>query len=141
MGRMVRATKPQRKQAKRQQVILVVEDEILVRSMVAEFLRTKGYAVIEAANAKEAISVITIEEKIDLIFSDVNMPGTNSMDGIGLAAWVSQHYPEIPIVLASGHSHAAHAAEMARAFLPKPYRMTDVICYISALLEDSKQDV
>jgi CheY-like chemotaxis protein len=75
----------------RHHVVLVVEDEILMRSVTAESLRIAGYNVVEAANAAEAVAVFTAGTVIDLVFSDINfMAGPNSMDAVGLARWVSR---------------------------------------------------
>jgi CheY-like chemotaxis protein len=64
--------------------ILVVEDDIFVRLDIAEYLRDCGYRVIEAGTAAEAIDVLESNVPIDLVFSDIQMPG--EMDGFGLAA-------------------------------------------------------
>jgi CheY-like chemotaxis protein len=61
----------------------VVEDEVLVRIKVADELRAQGYAVIEATNASEAISVLQSSMRIDLVLTDIRMPG--DLDGLGLA--------------------------------------------------------
>jgi CheY-like chemotaxis protein len=114
--------------------VLVVEDEILVRSLVAEFLRQAGYTVIEASNAAEAVAIFGTGRTIDLVFSDVEMPGPNPMDGVGLALWISQHLPGVDVILTSGYRHDAQAVG-AKVFLPKPYRLADVGLRIRALLE------
>ena len=124
-------------EATRQPVILVVEDEILVRSPVAEFLRTAGYKVIEAANAAEAVAVFVTGTAIDLVFSDIDMPGR--MDGVGLARWISRHHPGIHVILSSGISHAARTKGITAPFLPKPYRLAAVALRIRSLLEDPRQ--
>jgi CheY-like chemotaxis protein len=66
---------------------LVVEDNICVRSVTAEVLREAGYSVIEAANAAEAVAVFDAGTAVDLVFSDIEMRGSQ-MDGVGLARWV-----------------------------------------------------
>jgi DNA-binding NtrC family response regulator len=126
------------KEATRQRVVLVVEDEILVRSPVAEFLRMAGYKVIEAANATEAVAVFVSGAVIDLVFSDVDMPG--AVDGIGLTHWISRHYPGIHVMLTSGIAHAARTKGIAAAFLPKPYRLATVALRIRSLLEEPRQE-
>ena len=124
----------------RHRIVLVVEDEILVRSVTAEFLRIAGYNVVEAANAAEAVAVFTAGTVIDVVFSDFNlMAGPNSVDGVGLARWVSQDHPGIHVILTSGNRHAARAADVAATFLPKPYRVQEAILCISSLLENPEQ--
>jgi DNA-binding response OmpR family regulator len=90
------------------ETILIVEDEVLIRFDVADYLRTCGYRVIEAANATEAIAVLQSGRRIDLVFSDVQLPG--SMDGFALARWVRAHQPEIKVILTSGVSRSAEVA-------------------------------
>ena len=72
------------------ETVLIVEDEVLIRLVISEYLRDCGYRVIEAANADEALVVLKQEELvIDIVLSDVEMPG--SMDGFGLARWIREH--------------------------------------------------
>src|ERR1700759_156180 len=80
--------------------ILVVEDEVLVRMNIADHLREQGFIVLEAATADEARSVLLAGVQIDLVFSDIMMPGP--LDGAGLADWLVAHNPDVPIILASG---------------------------------------
>jgi DNA-binding NtrC family response regulator len=125
-------------EATRQSIVLVVEDEILIRSPVSEFLRSAGYKVIEAANAVEAVAVFAGAVPIDLVFSDINMPGT--MDGVGLARWVAGHHPGVRVILTSAVSHARRAGEIAAHFLPKPYRLAEAAHRIGSLLNTPRQE-
>jgi len=102
---------------------------------------TIGYDVVESANAAEAVEVFAAGTVIDLVFSDINfIPGPpNSMDGVGLARWVSQHHPGVHVILASGKSKSLAARADVAAFLPKPYRVREALLLISALLEDPQQ--
>ena len=79
---------PQECVTTRRWAVLVVEDEILVRLTMADCLRAAGYVVVEAANATEALAVLTSGEPVDVIFTDVRMPG--AMDGLMLARWVHE---------------------------------------------------
>lgn len=103
--------------------ILVVEDEVLLRLAVADYLREQNFTVIEAATADEARAVMTADVNIDLVFSDINMPG--SMDGIGLGQWMASHHADVPVVLTSGVSSALSMAATAcphvKAMVDKPY--------------------
>jgi DNA-binding NtrC family response regulator len=119
----------------RRPAILVAEDEILIRSATAEFLRDAGYKVIEAANAAEAIAVFASAIEIDLVFSDIKMPGP--MDGLGLARWVTDHHPGIHVILTSAIGHVRAAGESGAAFLQKPYRLAEAARRIGSLLNDS----
>lgn len=98
--------------------ILLVEDEFLIRMAVAEDLRADGYRVVEAASGEEACSVLLSGTEVDIVVSDVRMPG--SMDGLGLLRFIRSHFARLPVVLCSGHLSPADA-EGAVAFLSKPY--------------------
>lgn len=118
------------------QTILVVEDEILVRMVIAEYLRECGYRVIEAGNAEEALTVLQSPEPVDIVFSDVQMPG--EMDGFGLARWVRQHQPWLKMLLTSGNAKAAGTAGDLCEDGPleeKPYHPQAVLARIQRLLE------
>ena len=114
-------------------IILLIEDEVLVRMMVADELRDAGYTVIEAVNAPEALELLR-HNSIDvrLILSDVRMPGT--LDGLELAQMVRSDYPHIKIVLTSGHLTAPDQAAHD-GFFPKPYDVAALIRYIKTLLD------
>ena len=118
----------------RQPVVLVVEDEVLIRSAVAEYLRISGNSVVEAANAAEAIAVFAAGISIDVVFSDIRMPGT--MDGLGLARWIYHHHPGIHVMLTSGNTDATRATEVAELFFQKPYRTAEVALRIRLLLAE-----
>ena len=103
-------------------MILIVEDEVLVRMAVAEFLRSCGYRVVEAGDAGEALVVLEAKTPIELVFTDIQLPG--DMDGFGLAQWVRQHRPGVRVILTSGHENAAKRANevcLDGPVLPKPY--------------------
>jgi CheY-like chemotaxis protein len=116
--------------------ILVVEDEVLVRLVIAEYLRECGYKVHEAANADEALAVLQSPDvSIDLVFSDVLMPG--DMDGFGLARWVRDNKPDVRVVLTSSVDRSAEIAGTlceAGPMLDKPYEPLHVVHRIRQLL-------
>src|ERR1700710_405093 len=86
-------------------VILVVEDELLIRLNAVEMLDEAGFEVVEAANADEAIAILEGRLDITVVFTDIQMPG--SMDGSKLAAAVRDRWPPIKIVATSGHVDVA----------------------------------
>jgi CheY-like chemotaxis protein len=100
--------------------VLLVEDEVVIRALMAEELRGFGLAVVEAANADEAWSYLHAGGRADLVFSDVTMPG--SMNGIELVRRVKAEFPGIKAIITSGNPGPANIAELA-VFLPKPYRL------------------
>ena len=101
--------------------ILVVEDEILVRAVTAAYLRDCGFDVVEAGNADEAVRVLEASIRVDIVFSDVNMPG--SLDGFGLVQWLRRERPDLKIILTSGAAQAVKdASDLAHVpILAKPY--------------------
>jgi DNA-binding NtrC family response regulator len=116
--------------------ILVVEDEVLIRLVIAEYLRDCGYRVIEAAHADEALLVLRKSELvIDIVFTDVEMPG--SMDGFALAQWVRNNRPGMDVILAGSVGRAVQAASDlcdAQDNVPKPYDPQSVHDRIRRLL-------
>jgi CheY-like chemotaxis protein len=116
--------------------ILVVEDEILVRWVIAEHLRECGYRVIETGSGDEALDVLRRTGlTVDVVFSDIRMPG--AIDGLALAQWIRRERPAIKIVLASGFIKVADVAEALRddaALIAKPYAMGEIERRIGALL-------
>jgi DNA-binding NtrC family response regulator len=113
--------------------VLVVDDEALIRMAMADHLESAGFAVVEAANAADAIAILSRPDcDVNLVFSDVRMPG--DLDGVGLGKWVLQNHPDIPIILASGETGKATAiGELSGVqVLLKPYSYDAVTHLISA---------
>lgn len=117
--------------------VLIAEDEFPVRLTIAEFLRDQGYEVIEVDNADEALAIFKSGKSVDLLFTDVRMPGT--MDGCELARRVRAEWPATPIILTSGYSEALLTARSVRDdfVLPKPYRPQAVLTTIRAVIGSS----
>jgi DNA-binding NtrC family response regulator len=115
-------------------MILVVEDMTDLRNCVSEYFRSAGFEVFAAENAQDALAAIHSGIHIDLVFSDVNMPG--AMDGVGLANWLSVNRPGMPIILTSGKScpEAEHGISRRR-FVRKPYLLDEVEHDIRDLIE------
>lgn len=110
-------------------VVLVVEDEVVLRMAVCAHLRDAGMVVIEAMDAAEAVELLSANKLIELVFSDVNMPGP--ADGNDLAAWIATRYPHIRVLLTSGV-----ARESGPPFIAKPYSFVELQRRIEALLKD-----
>jgi CheY-like chemotaxis protein len=120
---------------KGQDTILVVEDDVLVRMPISQYLRDCGYKVIEAANAEEAMTVLSHKETtIDLVFTDIEMPG--AVDGFGLAQWVRQHRPGLEVLLAGTLPRTVQQAKelCEEGPVPKPYDAQAVHDHIRQLL-------
>lgn len=124
--------------APRTETVLIVEDEVLIRMLIAGYLRDCGFKVIEAASGDEALQVLQeAEVAIDIVFSDVEMPG--SVDGFGVAQWVRRNRPGVDVVLAASPSRAANAAadlcnSGPGSTIDKPYEPEAVLGEIRRLL-------
>jgi CheY-like chemotaxis protein len=103
-------------------LILIVEDESFLREVTAGYLEDCGFAVLQAESADDAIGMLREQDHISAVFSDIQMPG--SMNGVGLAHWISDSLPEVKVLLTSGRIMPATAQEWT--FLPKPYTMVEL---------------
>ena len=114
-------------------VVLIVEDEFLLRMDAVDMVRAAGFEVVEAASADQAIEILEARPDITVVFTDVQMPG--SMDGLKLARAVRGRWPPIKIVATSGHLDVAETdlPEGGR-FLPKPYNLTQVTGLLRELI-------
>jgi CheY-like chemotaxis protein len=111
--------------------VLVVEDEALIRLAIAEDLRACGFEVLEASSAPEAIELLVRREKVDVVFSDIQMPGF--IDGFGLARWISARRPEVSVVLTSAACSASNLPQEFRRsvpVVPKPYDLSTVLRHL-----------
>jgi len=121
-----------RREASDCRIVLLVEDEVLVRMMIADELRDAGFTVIETANPDQALDVLTHAFDVKLVLSDVQMPG--AMDGLALARLVRAAYPAIKIVLTSGRGAAAETVQYD-GFFPKPCDAAAMVGHIRTLLD------
>lgn len=118
--------------------VLVVEDEILIAEMVRETLTEYGFAVHAVSNAADALLHLAGDQPVDIIFTDINLPG--EMDGAMLAQKARDIRPELPVVFASGRWALL---ERLRAFpnsviLQKPYSLTRACEAVAGLLEPAR---
>ncbi|HLV85090.1 MAG TPA: response regulator [Devosia sp.] len=107
-------------------VVLVVEDEALVRLDVISQIEDEGFTVIEAANADAAIRILETNPDVTILFTDIDMPG--SMDGLKLSAAVRDRWPPVKIVVTSGH-RMVEITDLpdGSVFHAKPYRHDEVV--------------
>lgn len=110
-------------------VVLVVEDELLVRMSMADFLDDAGFKVFEAINADEALALLEARTDVQAVVTDIEMPG--SMNGLELARVVRVRWPRIGIILTSGRV-CPEPGELTGevVFLSKPYLPEAVIIAI-----------
>ena len=101
--------------------VLVVEDETLIRMLAADSLEDSGYNVLEAADAAEALRILEEHDEVDVLFTDVNMPGP--MDGITLAGMMHDRRPDLGLIITSGRGTPDLARlPLSSIYLAKPYR-------------------
>jgi YesN/AraC family two-component response regulator len=113
-------------------VVLIVEDEALIRMDVADYISRPDITTLEAANADEALQILSERSDVDVIFTDVNMPG--SMDGLQLAERVRELQSEIGIIIASGMVRVARSTLPSNiVFYEKPYDLEEVSASIRKL--------
>jgi CheY-like chemotaxis protein len=113
-------------------IVLVVEDEVLLRMMLADVLRRAGFRVVEACNAHEALDLLGHgAANVKAVISDIRMPG--SIDGVGLARTIRSNYPTIKVLLAAGHMGALDATEHD-GFFQKTYDTAKIIRHVRQLL-------
>jgi len=115
-------------------VVLVVEDDVLLRLFAVDLVESSGYQAIEAENADEARGILEHRADIRLVFTDIDMPGT--MDGLKLAVMIRDRWPPIEIIITSGVRGLQDADLPARARLfAKPYSVGHVTTAIQTLVE------
>jgi len=119
------------------ETILLVEDNAEVRSVTAKRLQNLGYSVLQAENAAKAIEILSAGSEVDLVFSDVVMPG--GMSGFDLAHWIETNGPAVPVLLTSGFAEdVARAGEppaSALEILRKPYSGAELARALRKALE------
>jgi PAS domain S-box-containing protein len=99
--------------------VLIVDDSAEVAEVTSSLFEDLGYRTIYRESAEEALKLLADGTKIDLVFSDIVMPGT--IDGVGLAGEIRSQYPHVPVVLTTGYSDAAQAAPSDLRILRKPF--------------------
>ncbi|HXQ13961.1 MAG TPA: response regulator [Caulobacteraceae bacterium] len=117
--------------ANRRPIVLVVEDNSLVRIVIANFLESAGFMVIQAADGAAALVVLASGADFNILFTDVQMPGP--IDGVGVAERVREQHPGMPIVVTSGHGVPEVLPEGGR-FVSKPYDNRKVVTLLRELV-------
>jgi CheY-like chemotaxis protein len=111
-------------------VILLVEDDVLVRFTTADILREAGFDVLEAVDSSEALALLTTGHPLDLVITDIRMPGR--MDGVQLASVIKATRPNLPIALLSSHLDCPdHDADV---FVAKPYDVGELVGVVKRLI-------
>jgi CheY-like chemotaxis protein len=115
-------------------VVLIVEDEFLIRMDAIDMIRSAGFDVVEAENADQALLILEERFDITVVFTDVHMPG--SMDGLKLAAAIRGRWPPIKIVATSGMARVSKDdLPSGSRFLPKPYSARQIVITLRELID------
>lgn len=114
-------------------VVLVVEDSTIIRMGAVDLVLAAGYEALHASDADEAIAVLESRGDVDLVFTDVQMPGT--MDGIRLSHYIRDRWPPVKLIVASGAAILAESILPAgSSFFSKPYDDDTIIQAMARLL-------
>ena len=118
--------------------VLLVEDDDEVAALAVEMIHELGYGATRVSNAEAALGALAGRRCVDIVFSDVMMPG--EMDGVELAKEISRRRPNLPVLLTSGYAEAAkrNAGTHQIKIIPKPYRMDDLRDAFAAVRRDAR---
>jgi CheY-like chemotaxis protein len=114
---------------------LIVDDSAEVAEVTSSLFEYLGYDTVYRDSAESALKLLTDGTKIDLVFSDIVMPGT--IDGVGLANEIRSRYPNMPVVLTTGYSDAAQGAPPGLKILQKPFDTDALKSFLQDTLEGS----
>ena len=114
-------------------LVLVVEDEVLVRLHAVSLLEDAGFSTVQAGSADEAIALLEARKDIRIVFTDIHLPG--SMDGLRLAHAIRHRWPPIELVLTSGQTKVSDENLPVRGlFLEKPYERAKLVLTMQSLV-------
>jgi two-component system, response regulator PdtaR len=120
----------------RKPVILIVEDEPMIRMGAVDFVIAAGFEALEAASALDAIRILEARPDIHLLFTDVGLPGT--MDGIKLAHYIRNRWPPVRLIVASGQTLVDESdLPVGARFFPKPYSESTIVGAMVGMLSDA----
>ena len=120
-------------------VVLVVEDSPIIRMGAVELVLSAGYEALQARDADEAIRILESRSDIDLVFTDVQMPGT--MDGIRLSHYIRERWPPVKLILASGNAILEESSlPKGSGFFAKPYVDNAIVEAMARLLAEPGED-
>lgn len=116
--------------------VLVVEDEPTVRVLAESIIEALGYVILSAANAREAIALLEQEERVDILFTDINLPdGPDAIDGLALARKAVELSRGLRVIYTTGHGQTDGMTALfveAATFLPKPYTVKQLTEAVAA---------
>jgi CheY-like chemotaxis protein len=123
-------------------VVLIVEDEPLLRMSLADSLTECGFLALEASDAHEAIEILKTAGHLDAVLTDVRMPGT--INGFGLAKWIRENLPGLPVFVVSGYSGTFDiASELCggEQFFAKPYDVSEVAAKMKGAVGTRRREI
>lgn len=113
-------------------LVLIVEDEPMIRMDVADYVSNTGFATLQAATGDEALTILSERNDVDVVFTDVNMPG--KVDGLALSRHIAERWPKIGVIITSGMVRPSSSdLSPGTLFFPKPYDFKNLIASIKAL--------
>ena len=116
--------------------VLVVDDEDSVRTLARRMLELAGYTVVDAADGLQALAVLSGPTAVDVVISDLRMPG---MDGRELASHLGRQWPHLPILFISGYDVYVGKQDLPGPVLPKPFGVDDLTSGVQQLLKRRSQ--
>jgi signal transduction histidine kinase/ActR/RegA family two-component response regulator len=121
--------------------VLVVEDDDEVAALTVEMINQLGYDTTRVASAEAALGALADRRSVDIVFSDVMMPGR--MNGVELAQEIGRRRPNLPVLLTSGYAEAARRKAGAQKIkiIPKPYRMDELRDALAAVRQDARNSI
>jgi signal transduction histidine kinase/ActR/RegA family two-component response regulator len=121
--------------------VLVVEDDDEVAALTVEMINQLGYATTRVASAEAALGALADRRSVDIVFSDVMMPGR--MNGVELAQEIKRRRPNLPVLLTSGYADAARRKAGAQQIkiIPKPYQIDELRDALAAVRQDARKSI
>src|SRR5262249_36289392 len=114
------------------EVVLLVEDEPILREMATDVLAERGFTVVAVASGEEALQHLILDHVVDVLFTDVHLAG--EMDGSMLGKLARQLRPQLPIAYTSGNARPEHIDPVAGSvFVPKPYNPHVIVRMLTSL--------
>lgn len=121
--------------------LLIVEDEAMIRLALSDYLQDCGFTVLDVTNAAEALAVLQAGTfAVDLVLTDVRMPG--EMDGFGLARWIREHRPGLPVLITTGDKAKGEMATDLcgkHPIIEKPHDFKLVLTHVRAAIDAAKK--
>lgn len=113
-------------------IVLIVEDDVLIRAAAAQYLRGAAFDVLEAVNVDEAVQILRATANVRVVFSDVRLAGPRS--GFDLLEIIRQDFPKVQVLFTSGVVSADEVNRTGIPFVRKPYFLFEIERHIKTLL-------